>query len=141
MTLTYYKINEYYIKVIENTYDISTVIIRLLKEKDEIVFGEQRQAIHIPIDSAHCWYPSCHYSHNQSRVRQNGFISRSIILYIANPLTRCGIEFYLHKLSRYGITGSLFLLIKSFIRVRFIMIIVNTQSSDVHEINAGVLQC
>ena len=66
--------------------------------------------------------------------------ARAIALDISKAFDQVWHKGLLHKLFSYGISGRIYSIIKSFLSSRSMKVVVNGQSSEVHEINAGVPQ-
>ena len=79
-------------------------------------------------------------THRLSEAMTGGNHSRVIALDISKAFDKVWHKGLLLKLSRYGISGKVLAVIKSFLSGRSLRVVVNGQSSDAHSINAGVPQ-
>ena len=79
-------------------------------------------------------------THRISGALDRTFDARAIALDISKAFDKVWHKGLLHKIASYGITGRVFSVIQSFLTGRTMKVVVNGQSSGIHDINAGVPQ-
>lgn len=79
-------------------------------------------------------------THRISEAIDNKYTQRTIALDVLKAFDKVWHRRLIHKLSDYVIKGSVFSIIKSFLRGRSLNVIVNGQFLDAQVINASVLQ-